>query len=104
MVFRGGWSGRELARQRGQDAGAANSPGWGHSPFALNLPRFQLPPIEPGVRFSRTRLPDALHRRCSTGARQDRFALGATTIPLREIKPRLSRDRYTLANPHDRER
>jgi hypothetical protein len=54
---------------------------------------FQLPPIEPGVRFSRTRLTDALHRRCSTGARQGRFGLGATTMPLREIRPRLTGDR-----------
>ncbi len=53
----------------------------------------QLPPIEPGVRFSRTRLTDALHRRCSTVARQGRFGLGATTVPLREIRPRLSGDR-----------
>src|SRR6476646_8608906 len=27
--------------------------------------RFQSPPVEPCVRFSRTRLTDALHRRCS---------------------------------------
>jgi hypothetical protein len=27
--------------------------------------RFQPPPVEPCVRFSRTRLTDALHRRCS---------------------------------------
>jgi hypothetical protein len=27
--------------------------------------RFQSPPVEPWVRFSRTRLTDALHRRCS---------------------------------------
>jgi hypothetical protein len=55
--------------------------------------RFQPPPVEPGMRFSRTRLTDALHRRCSTGARQDRLGLGAMTIPLREIRPSVSRDR-----------
>jgi hypothetical protein len=62
-------------------------------------PRFQPPPIEPCVRFSRTRLTDALHRRRSTGARQGRFGLGATTIPFREISPSSSRDPKTWANP-----
>ena len=38
--------------------------------------RFQPPPVDPGMRFSRTRLTDVLHRRCSTGARQGRFGLG----------------------------
>ena len=55
--------------------------------------RFQPPPVEPCMRFSRTRLTDALHRRCSTGARQARLGLGATTIPLRETSPNVSRDR-----------
>ena len=55
--------------------------------------RFQPPPVELGVRFSRTQLTDVLHLRCSTGARQGRFALGATMIPLREISPRLVGDR-----------
>jgi len=50
--------------------------------------RFQLPPVEPCVRFSRTRLTDVLHRRCSTGARQARLGLGATTTPLRLIRPK----------------
>jgi hypothetical protein len=45
------------------------------------------------MRFSRTRLTDVFHRRCSTGARQGRFGLGATTVPLREISPRLSGER-----------
>lgn len=58
----------------------------------------QLPPIEPGIRFARTRLTDVLHLRCSAGARQDLFGLGATTMPLRETRPRLSEDRYTCAN------
>src|SRR5450759_2318320 len=55
--------------------------------------RFQPPPVEPCMRFSRTRLTDALHRRCSTGARQARLGLGAATIPLRETSPNVSRDR-----------
>ena len=54
---------------------------------------FQPPPIEPCMRFSRTRLTDALHRRCSTGARQARLGLGAATIPLRETSPNVSLDR-----------
>ena len=55
--------------------------------------RFQPPPVEPCMRFSRTRLTDALHLRCSTGARQARLGLGAATIPLRETSPNVSRDR-----------
>src|SRR5665647_114652 len=43
--------------------------------------RFQPPLVEPCMRFSRTRLTVALHRRCSTGARQARLGLGAATIP-----------------------
>src|SRR5674476_1180766 len=53
--------------------------------------RFQPPPVEPCMRFSRTRLTDALHRRCSTGARQARLGLGAATIPLRETSPPVAR-------------
>ena len=48
--------------------------------------RFQPPPVEPCMRFSRTRLTAALHRRCSTGARQARLGLGAAMIPLRETR------------------
>ena len=48
--------------------------------------RFQPPPVEPCMRFSRTRLTDILHRRRSTGPRQARLGRGATTIPLREIR------------------
>jgi hypothetical protein len=55
--------------------------------------RFQPPPVDPCMRFSRTRLTDVLHRRCLVGARQCRFGLGATTIPLREIRPRLFAER-----------
>jgi acyl-CoA synthetase (AMP-forming)/AMP-acid ligase II len=55
--------------------------------------RFQPPPVEPCMRFSRTRLTDVLHRRCSTGARQGRLGLGAMTDPLRLIRPRASGDR-----------
>jgi hypothetical protein len=69
----GGWLGEGLARWR--------------------LLRFQPLPVEPCMRFSRTRLTDVLHRRCSTGARQGRFGLGAITVPLREISPRLSGER-----------
>jgi hypothetical protein len=69
----GGWLGEGLARWR--------------------LLRFQPLPVEPCMRFSRTRLTDVLHRRCSTGARQGRFGLGAMTVPLREISPRLSGER-----------
>jgi len=68
-----GWLGEGLARWR--------------------LLRFQPLPVEPCMRFSRTRLTDVLHRRCSTGARQGRFGLGAMTVPLREISPRLSGER-----------
>jgi hypothetical protein len=39
------------------------------------------------MRFSRTRLTDVLHRRCSAGARQGRFGLGAMTVPLRVEQP-----------------
>jgi hypothetical protein len=36
------------------------------TPVALvSVLRFQLPPVEPCMRFSRTRLTDVLHRRCS---------------------------------------
>jgi hypothetical protein len=56
-------------------------------------PKEESPPVEPCMRFSRTRLTDALHRRCSVGARQARFGLGATTIPLRQIRPSWLPDR-----------
>jgi hypothetical protein len=35
------------------------------SPVAMATLRFQLPPVEPCMRFSRTRLTDVLHRRHS---------------------------------------
>src|SRR4051794_34128074 len=76
---RGGWLGRGLAR-----CGSA---------------RFQPPPVEPCMRFSRTRLTDALHRRCSTGARQARFGLGATTVPWRLIRPSLLFEWMSIACP-----
>jgi hypothetical protein len=56
------------------------------------MSRFQLPPFEPCMRFSRTRLTDVLHRRCSD-ARQPRSGLGATTIPLSLTSPRRSGER-----------
>ncbi len=43
--------------------------------------------LEPCKRFSRTRLTDVVHRRHSAYPRQDRKGLGATTIPLRSIRP-----------------
>ena len=55
--------------------------------------RFQPPPVEPCMRFSRTRLTDILHRRCSAGARQARLGRGATTMPLRETRPSSLGDR-----------
>jgi hypothetical protein len=56
------------------------------------LLRFQPLPVEPCMRFSRTRLTDVLHRRCSAAAFHGRFGLGAMTVPLRLIMPRLSGD------------
>jgi hypothetical protein len=67
--------------------------GLGEGLARWRLLRFQPLPVEPCMRFSRTRLTDVLHRRCSTGARQGRFGLGATTVPLREISPRLLGER-----------
>ena len=55
--------------------------------------RFQPPPVEPCMRFSRTRLTDVLHLRCSAGARQARLGRGGTTIPLRETRPSAVGDR-----------
>ncbi len=55
--------------------------------------RFQPPPVEPCVRFSRTRLTDALHRERSTVARQARLGRGATTMPVSETRPRSLGDR-----------
>ena len=68
------------------------------------LPHNRAGDIQPCMRFSRTRLTDALHRRRSTGARQGRFGLGATTIPFRETSPSSSRDPKTWANPQARPR
>jgi hypothetical protein len=63
--------GRELARWQllaGRPRGlcSAGFPDGGATPVAMvSMLRFQLPPVEPCVRFSRTRLTDVLHRRCS---------------------------------------
>jgi hypothetical protein len=98
---------RMSVRMVGSRAGAVAVPGgraWGLSsagfPVGCATPvtvarslRFQPPPVDPGMRFSRTRLTDALHRRCSAGTRQARLGLGATTMPLREIRPRAPGDR-----------
>ena len=57
-----------------------------------SLFRFQLPPVKPCMRFSRTRLTDAVHRRHSVFPRQGLLALGAITIPLRLNSPHRSTD------------
>jgi hypothetical protein len=91
--------GRELARWqvlavgRGAMVSLGFPVGLFFSVSVARVLRFQLPPVEPCVRFSRTRLTDALHRRCSAGARQARLGLGATTMPLREIRPSALGDR-----------
>jgi hypothetical protein len=94
ISFRG-WSGRELARWLAVGDTGLKSLGFPRAAMfgCRSVLLFQLPPIEPGMRFSRTRLTDALHLRCSAGARQDRFGLGATTMPLRETRPRFTGDR-----------
>ena len=67
------------------------APDWGFpaGSFRFNLGRFrfrfQLPPVKPCMRFSRTRLTDVLHRRHSTF--QARNGLGGTTSPSRLISP-----------------
>ena len=52
--------------------------------------RFQSPPVEPCMRFSRTRLADALHQAVFDFSRQAWWGLGAMTMPLRLIRPRPS--------------
>ncbi len=79
---------------------SAGFPGGGATPVAMvSSLRFQLPPVEPCVRFSRTRLTDVLHRRRSTGARQGRLGLGATTVPLRLIRPKRFPEAMSIACP-----
>ena len=51
-----------LQRQPPAPLDARRVGGWRGDAVAF---RFQSPPVEPCVRFSRTRLTDALHRRCS---------------------------------------
>ena len=48
---------------------------------------FLPPPIDPCMRFSRTRLTDVLHRRHSAPGRYGRFGRGAAMVPLRLISP-----------------
>jgi hypothetical protein len=55
--------------------------------------RFQLPPVKPCMRFSRTRLTDVLHRMAF--GFQVRKGLGGTTTPSRLIRPRWFGDRTT---------
>ena len=50
--------------------------------------RFQSPPVKPCMRFSRTRLTDVLHRRCSAFPRQSRKGLGGMTVRWRLARPR----------------
>jgi hypothetical protein len=50
--------------------------------------RFQSPPVKPGMRFSRTRLTDVLHRRCSAFPRQSRKGLGGMTVLCKLARPR----------------
>src|SRR6478736_9269928 len=62
--------------------------------------RFQFPPVEPCMRFSRTRLTDAVHRLAFGVTRQARKGLGAATIPSRPISPRWFGDwKYTTERP-----
>jgi len=65
---------------------AANGEGRGLARF-LGA-RFQRPPVKPCMRFSRTRLTDVLHRRCSAFPRQSRKGLGGMTIRWRLARPR----------------
>ena len=53
--------------------------------------RFQLPPVEPCMRFSRTRLTDVVHRRHSVFSRQAWKGLGATTVPVKADQAELVR-------------
>jgi hypothetical protein len=62
--------------------------------------RFQSPPVKPCTRFSRTRLTDVLHRRCSAFPRQSRKGLGAMTVRWRLARPRWSGDSSTWVTPH----
>ena len=86
------WEGRELARWLGLAVGheAIGAQGFPVGSFfsvaVVRQLRFQLPPVKPCMRFSRTRLTDVLHRRYS--AFQARKGLGGTTIPSRLIRPR----------------
>ncbi len=73
VALDGGWSGRREA------PGVARA--W---PTAAGL---LPPPIEPCMRFSRTRLTDVLHRRHSAPWRHGRLGRGATMVPLRLIRP-----------------
>jgi hypothetical protein len=67
----GGWLGRELARWQwltGRPRGLCSAgfpSGCATSVAMVSVLRLQLPPVDPCMRFSRTRLTDVLHRRCS---------------------------------------
>src|SRR5690242_21533205 len=58
--------------------------------------RFQLPPVEPDVRFSLIRLTVVLHRQ--------RFGLGADTVPASLTSPSRFGDPYSTRRPNHRPR
>ena len=57
--------------------------------------RFQPLPVEPCVRFSRSRLTDVVHQVAFGFSRQGLLALGATTIPSRCAMPMQSDEACT---------
>ena len=93
-----GWSGRELARWRlltgRPGCRVPGFPAGGSGPSPCVPLRFQLPPVEPCMRFSRTRLTDVVHREAFGFSRQGLLGREATTIPLRLMMPGLSDDRW----------
>ena len=62
----GSWRGGGGCGGRSRSLGARSFPSGCPTSVALAMPlRFQLPPVEPCMRFSRTRLTDVVHRRHS---------------------------------------
>jgi hypothetical protein len=91
-----GWVGRWRGAVPAGRCGVSSRSGFSRTlsaPWAGRV-RFQRPPVEPCVRFSRTRLTDVLHRVAFGFSRQGRFGLGATTHPLRLTRPIVSGERY----------
>jgi Transposase, Mutator family len=62
--------------------------GSGTGAVPLVAARFQSPPVKPCMRFSRTRLTDVLHRRCSAFPCQSRKGRGGMTVRWRLARPR----------------